>query len=85
MAKVFKYTKECTILNRQNKANCIWNEFENDKTAQEENMKQVLEDDEEDCIAVFKYGSSLGESRCHRCSSSDLSEWYKERHLFKWT
>ena len=48
VAKVFKYTKECTLLNRQNKANYTWSKCENDKTAQEETMKHVLEDDEED-------------------------------------
>ena len=43
-----------------NKANCSWKELENDTTAQEENMKQVLEEVEEDCVAVFTDGSALG-------------------------
>ena len=84
MAKVFKYTKECTLLNRRNKANCTWNECENDKTAQEENMKHVLEDDDEDCIAVFKDGSSSGNPGATGAAAV-VYEWLKEKHLFKWT
>ena len=59
LAKDFKYTNDCMLLNRQNKANCTWDELENDKTAQEENMKQILEGIEEDCAAVFTDGSAL--------------------------
>ena len=33
--------------------------MENDKKAQEENMKQVLEEVEEGCVAVFTDGSAL--------------------------
>ena len=60
MAKDFKYTNDCMLLNRHNNANCTWDELENDKTAQEENMKQILERIEEDCVAVFTDGSALG-------------------------
>ena len=35
-------------MNRQNKANCSWNELENYKTAQEESMKHVFEEVEGD-------------------------------------
>ena len=59
VAKDFKYTNDCMLLNKQNKANCTWDELENDKTAQEENIKQVLEGIE-DCVAVFTDGSALG-------------------------
>ena len=59
LAKYFKYTKDCMRLNRQNKATCTWNELDNDKKAQEENMKQVLEGVEDDCVAVFTDGSAL--------------------------
>ena len=59
MAKDFNYTDDCMLLNRQNKANCTWDELENDKTAQEENIKQVLEGIEEDRVSVFTDGSAL--------------------------
>ena len=51
------YANGCKLLNKQNKANCTWNELENDKTAQEEKMKQILEGVEKDCVAVFTDGS----------------------------
>ena len=57
VAKDFKYANGCRLLNRQNKANCTLDELENDKTAQEENMKQILEGVEKDCVAVFTDGS----------------------------
>ena len=46
-------------------------------------MKHVLEDDE-DCIAVFKDGSSSGNPGATGAAAV-VYEWYRERHLFKWT
>ena len=50
VAKDFKFTNACMLVNRQNKANGT----ENNKTAQKENMKRVLEGVEEDCVAYLK-------------------------------
>ena len=59
VAEDFKYTNDSMLLNRQNKTNCTWDELKNDKTAQEEHMKQILKGIEEDCVAVFTDGSAL--------------------------
>ena len=91
VAKDFKYSKDCIILNRQNKANCTWDELDNEETAQEENMKQILEGIEEDCVAVFTDGSALGNQGAtgagavlylNGLQSDPIG--IKKKHLFKW-
>ena len=60
VAKNFKYTEDCMLLNRQTKGKCIWKELYNEKTIQEENIKVVLENLGNDCVAAFTDGSALG-------------------------
>ena len=42
VAKDFKHTEDCMLLNRQNIGKCIWEELENEKYVQVENIKVVL-------------------------------------------
>ena len=60
VAKDFKYTEDCMLLNRQTKGKCMWKELDNEKKIQEENIKVLLENLGNDCVAAFTDGSALG-------------------------
>lgn len=62
VAKEFKYTKGPMGFCRQPNMNCIWKEFEQGKTVQEEKIKEILEGIDSSCVAVFTDGSALGKT-----------------------
>ena len=60
VAKEFSYTKELMGLCRQPNVDCNWKEFDQGKTVQEENIKEILDSIDANCVAVFTDGSALG-------------------------
>ena len=60
VAKEFKYTKEMMYFCRKSTFKCYWSEMELDKTAQEENINDVISKIDSECVAFFSFGSALG-------------------------
>ena len=60
IAKEFQYTKELMGLCRQPIMSCKWEEFEEGKTVQEENIKRILDNLDPGTVSVFTDGSALG-------------------------